>query len=170
MNEIKTAPQVIKDNKETLIKAGKKPLSSKPKMQDLAYDDMFGNNLALDPELQKELDEKGLVPRWVDAKRLFEMNGFNDKGWRTYRRENRSSDTINTLDFKFGNDPTGIIRRGSLILAVKSKEQADKHRMFLNERTDKQAQINTKSAEQLRAFAKSNGLDAKIYEGYEDNE
>lgn len=157
--------------KKTLFKEGKKPISSKRQVAEMIHqDDVFASALSLDPDLKKELDEQGLVPRFVDAKRMMEMGGYNDKGWQVYRRKIKASDTINASDFKFGNDPSGIIRRGSLVLAVKTNERAAMHRKFLNQRAAQQENFGKQKAEELRSFAKQNGLNAEIFEGYEENE
>jgi hypothetical protein len=161
--------------KNTLMKDGKKPISQKRKAMDLLADtiladDVFSSALSLDPEISRELEDKGLVPRFVDAKKLSEMGGYNDKGWQVYRRDKKPSDTINPSDFKFGNDPSGIIRRGSLVLAVKTKANADKHRKFLDQRALQQEQSNKRRGEELKAFARNSGIDAVIHEGYEENE
>lgn len=150
-------------------KEGRRPISAKPEPAAINQDE-FGNVLACDPQLMAELESKGLVPRWVDAKRMFEMQGYNDKGWQVYRREKTASDTIDSMDFKYGNDPSGVVRRGSLVLAVKSKEQAARQRKFIDQRTEMQAQINAKEAEELRNFARRSGIKAEIFEGYEDHE
>lgn len=157
--------------KNTYTKEGRKPISTRKRpAETISYDDVFSSALSIDPELQAELDKKGLVPRFVDAKRMAEMGGYNDKGWQIYRREKNISDTINPSDFKYGNDPSGIIRRGSLVLAVKTKEKAAMHRKFLDQRAENSKMFGKKQADELRAFAKSNGLDAQIHEGYEDND
>jgi hypothetical protein len=156
---------------KTTLKEGKKPISSRRKpVETIAHDDVFSSALTLDPELSAELEAKGLVPRFVDAKRMGEMGGYNDKGWVVYKREKKASDTINPSDFKFGNDPSGIIRRGSLVLAVKTKEKADQHRRFLNQRSSQQQQINKQKADELRAFARQSGIVTEVFEGYEENE
>lgn len=157
--------------KNTLLKEGKKPISQKRKpVETIAHDDVFASALSLDPELTKELEDKGLVPRFVDAKRMSEMGGYNDKGWQVYRRAKLATDNINPSDFKYGNDPSGIIRRGSLVLAVKTKEKAAMHRKFLNQRSAQQEDVNKQKADELRAYARQNGLNAEIFEGYEENE
>jgi hypothetical protein len=156
---------------KTTMKEGRRPLATKKKLPDaISYDDVFSSALSLDPELSKELDEKGLVPRFVDAKRMMEMGGYNDKGWQVYRRDKSQSDSINPSDFKYGIDPSGIIRRGSLVLAVKTKEQAARHRKFINQRTLQQENFAKQKAEDLRTFARQSGLNAEIHEGYEENE
>lgn len=157
--------------KNTVLRDGKKPISSKRKpVETVLFDDVFASALSLDAELASELEQKGLVPRFVDAKRMSEMGGYNEKGWQIYRREKRAADSINPSDFKFGNDPSGIIRRGSLVLAVKTKEKAAMHRKYLNQKAANQEQVQKQAASELRNFARQNGLDTMIHEGYEENE
>lgn len=109
------------------IKGGKKPLSAKPTEFNLG-DEFHENRLAIDPTIRKEIEDAGLEMRFVDAKSLYEMNGYHKDGWVPYIRKVTSGDKIDSNQFKFGNDPSGVIRRGTLILAVKTKEQADMHR------------------------------------------
>jgi hypothetical protein len=155
-----------------VMKQGKKPLASRPKPGGIKYDDLFGNNLALSPEMQKELDEKGLVGRFVDAKKLFENGGYHPKGWVPYRREKKSGDILDKDEFRFGSDPSGVIRRGSVILAVKRKEEVEKHREFLKQRAAlyNPQTMQDEKAEELRRFSKTNRLDTVIHEGFEEND
>lgn len=148
---------------------GRKPISSKSKPAEINQDE-FGNTLACDPELLQELEVKGLVPRWVDAKRIYEMQGYNDKGWQVYKREKNHSDTIDSMEFKFGTDPSGIVRRGSLVLAVKTKAAAQRQRTFIEQKTERQAQVAAGEAEELRSIARRGGIKAEVFEGYEENE
>lgn len=152
-------------------KNGRQPISKRPRRNSfVAADDVFGNPLTLDDNLKKELADQGLAYRFVDAKRLYEMGGYHDKGWIPYKRTSKASDSIGLGEFKFGSDPEGIIRRGSLILAVKTAEQVAKHRAFLRVRADRGADFNHEKAEELKKFARDKGLGAEVYEGYEDNQ
>jgi hypothetical protein len=63
-------------------KDGKKPLSQKPSPSDfLLTDDVFGNMLAIPPELQAELDSQGLEGRWLNAKIIATNQGYHPRGW-----------------------------------------------------------------------------------------
>jgi hypothetical protein len=155
------------------LRQGRRPLSTKPQAPVMNYDDIFGNNLTISKELQAELEQKGLVARFVDAKKLHEFNGYHPKGWVPYKREKKiGSATMDGDEFKFGNDPSGCIRRGSLILAVKTKEQAQKHRQFLDQRAEHQLSSNNDAvrAQELKQFAREKGLDTKVIEGVDDND
>lgn len=151
------------------IKNGKKPLSAKTSPA-ISYDDIFGNALNLPENLKKELEEQGLEGHFIDAKRFYDMGGYHPKGWTLYRSKNKNSDTISLQDFGLGRDPEGVIRRGSLILAVKTKEQAEAHREFLRSRANKVKTVNREKAEELRSMARSAQMKATIIEGYEENE
>ena len=49
---------------------GRKPLSAKRASTPILTDDIFGNRLALSPEVQKDLKERNLVARWINANEL----------------------------------------------------------------------------------------------------
>jgi len=154
-----------------MTKQGKKPLASKPKPTStlVNHDEIFGNPLTISPELQKELDSQGLVPRFIDYKQIKDMDGYHTKGWKVYRK--KKSDIIDSQEFKLGSAPDGIIRRGSLVLAVKTKEEASKHRRYLDERASLQrSSFQKDAANKFKQDLKNARLDSQVIEGYEDNE
>lgn len=152
-----------------MIKKGKTPVEKKSGEKNVAHDELFGNALTLSPELLKELDDKGLEGHFVDYKRMKEMDGYHPKGWKIYQRP--KSDTMDNQEFKLGSAPDGIIRRGSTVLAVKTKEQAEKHRRYLDQKAKRQrAAYQKQAAQELRQAARDNRLDSRIIEGYEENE
>lgn len=151
---------------------GKVPKSKRPASNPFSPDDeLFGNALSVPQEIKEELDRKGLEGRFVDAEKLYKMGGYHPKGWVPYKRDKKEGDTLGTVDWKFGSDPEGVIRRGSVILAVKSKESAQKHRDYLVTRAERLSPQNfdKEKAEELRQVAKDNRADAVVTEGYEDN-
>lgn len=170
-NKEKETSKKMSNTIVTASKDGKRPLSTKPSStRELFNDDVFGNPLQLSEELKNELRARGLVWRFIDAKRLYDMNGYHDKGWVPYKRD-AVTQAKDTHGFKFGNDPDGVIRRGSVILAVKSKEQGDRHKEFLAQKARRATDgYNAKKAQELREFSRNNNLNADVHEGYEDNE
>lgn len=151
-----------------MTKEGKKPIKTKPKTQILNHNDIFGNALSLTDEIKKDLEEQGLTPRFVDYKKLKEMDGYHEKGWTIYKKP--KCDSIDNREFKFGSTPDGVVRRGSMVLAVKSKEQIALHRTYLKQKAERYSQAYTKKkASELRQIAKNSNVDVKIYEGYDDN-
>ena len=142
---------------------GKKPLSSKPSVSSIAPPEEFGNALSLSPELKKELADQGLEGRFINAKQLYDFQGYHPKGWVPYKR--KVSDTLNSTDFIKGSDPSGIIRRGDCILATKSVAQAEKHRQFLQQKADREKGHTKDVAKALRSMGAP--LNAVVDEGYD---
>lgn len=148
------------------IISGKKPLSARESYKESTTEDIFGNQLALPDGVKKELADQGLVGRWVNAKTLYANQGYHPKGWVPYKR--KASDTIESKDFLTGNDPSGIVRRGDCILAVKKMEDVQKHRSYLRGKADRYTRFNKEKAEELRMIARETGLNNVIQEGYDE--
>ncbi len=152
------------------IKKGKKPLSSKPKSSEyIREEELFGNPLKLPAGLEAKFKAEGKEWRFIDSKKLYENHGYHDKGWVPYKRD--ASEATTKADFTAGNDPDGVFRRGTLILATKPKEAAEKHRQLLRQKADRQKSYNKDKAAELRQMAKASFADAKkvIFEGYDDD-
>ena len=148
-------------------KDGKKPLSAKTSKKVDSYSDLFGDATSISEELKKELEEQGLVPRWVDYKQMKEMDGYHKKGWVIYRRKNR--DIIDNQEFRFGTGPDGLVRRGSMVLAVKSKADWVKHKNYLKDKAERYgAYFKKRQVSELRKLAQDSGIKTTIVEGYED--
>ena len=156
---------MTKNNAASALRGGRKPLTAKRPVPVLSEGDLFGNALSLDPMLKAELDAQGLEGRFVDAAKLFQMGGYHPKGWTVYKRKTASG----TMEFKFGNDPDGIVRRGSMILAVKSKDQAEKHRAFLRQKAELYSSVIPRQAEELRKMARDNNVDVEVDESYDED-
>lgn len=147
------------------IIGGKKPLSSKKRPGlDSKNADAFGNKLSLPVEVLKELADQNLVPRFINAKQLQDMGGYHAKGWRPYKRKDseKGSDTMGTSSFLSGSDPSGFIRRGDAILAVKTESEVAEHRDWLEARAGRHKNFKKQKANELRAYAKENGLKTTI--------
>ena len=147
------------------MKGGKLPLSAKK--QSNSFKAQFGNRLRVDEELHAEITGKGMEYRWLDAKKLYNNQGYHANGWTAYTRPATAGGT----DFKNGNDPDGIVRRGSMILGVRSKELSESHREHLKDKSiaqvgrDRNASQRSAAAE-LRKMAGNTGI--KIVEGDDD--
>lgn len=141
-------------------KNGRKPLGQKARPM-INPDEAFSNKLAIPEAIRKDLESKGLEPHWLDSKKLAENGGYHDRDWEVYKKPNEM--VSDKPAFKFGNDPEGIFRRGSLILGYKTKERADKHREFLQAKADRyKAMFDKEKAAELREHIKSNDLDSAI--------
>ena len=119
-------------------------------------------------ELKKELADQGLEGRWVSYKELVENQGFHQKEWVPYKRKKDA--TIDSSTFLNGTDPDGFIRRGDAILAVKTAEDAERHRLFLRERAQRQLGYNKEKGDELRRMARDSGLSTRIDDEYGDDD
>ena len=148
-------------------KGGKKPVESKPKQSLESFnftDDPFTNPLRLPEGLRKAFEKEGLEVRFINIKRLNEMHGFHNRGWKPYTKEFAN---IEVNEFHWGTSPDGKIIRGDLVLAVRPISLGDKHRAALKQKADRLNLNQKKNAAELRKLAAGR---AKIHEGYDDNE
>ena len=150
------------------MKNGKLPLSAKSKTPVArSLDDLFGNPLSVDPAIAAAVEKMGLVHRWVGYQKLVANGGYHERGWRPLKRsECGNMESIPT----FGQSPDDYFRRGDLVLAVRTKEMAERHRAFLRQEADRGKNIQAKHADEIRQGLKAAGIDGRIDEGYEDKE
>lgn len=126
----------------------------------------FNDFFAIDPELKKEIEGKGMVYRWVNALKLKANYGYDKRQWQAYKRDSQPAGITSF------SDPEGYTRRGDLILAVQTKAVAGARKAQLDARNRSQNQQKhaKQQADELRREMRSAGIDADISEGYEDNE
>lgn len=142
----------------------KKPVTKKvtPKL-DFNPVDLYKSQLEIDNSLKKELTDKGLAYRWINAKQFQQSFGFHRSGWAPYKRTAGAKQ-----DSLFGGDPEGYVRRGDLVLAVKTIEEQAKHKAGLAYKTSLYSGLNRKQAQQLAEAARQAGFKTKVSEGYEN--
>jgi len=151
------------------IQNGKKPLSSKPRQQSPAsLEDIFGNTLGIEASISDALMKKGLEYRWISMKKYGDMGNSHERAWRPVKRS--ECGIIDPTAITNGSDPDGYIRRGDLVLAVRSKDLGDKHRAFLKSQADRQRNVQREHANELKEFVKKSGINATISEGYGEEE
>ena len=156
-------------------------MSSKPSMKDKGIpiqakndrfdfiDPGFATDLfALDSSVKKELEDKGLVGRFVNVAEIEKMGGHHQKGWKVYKRDNQAA---SSKDFLFGADPNGYIRRGDTVLAVKTKEDAKRHKAYLDQLASAANVKNLmkRQKDEQRRYFKEAGMD-KYSRSVEDSD
>jgi hypothetical protein len=147
-------------------KNSRKPLSSKKAKMPINHDDVFGSRLSVPPAIKAEADKKGWSLRWVNSQEVYKNMGNHTKGWIVYKP---SSDTIKN---ELGEpvSPAKEIRRGDLILAYKTAEQAETHKEFLRQRAERYSAKN-KLSQQAASLRKSAGnMDISVDVGLDDND
>lgn len=133
-----------------------KPVTASP--------DFFSNRQMIPAHIQKELDEQGLVGRFLSLKMLGDSGGYHPKGWTPYVLKNPIPNPIT------GNaDKT--YRVGDLVLGVKTKELHAQHRAYLDQRAKMQSLEGKKGIQEMRDRIRESRSEKHIslIEGYEEN-
>lgn len=138
---------------------GKKHISEKPKSRSLK--EMFRprNLLDLPPEVEADFESKGLVGRWLDSKQMADQGNVHKNHWQIYRRP---AGTVSNEAQVFGLPPDGTVRRGTMVLGCRPKEVNEAHKEFLQDKANAQVGSVKKQGAELRAYAKSLGLNEHI--------
>lgn len=146
-----------------MLKEGKKSIKDRiePGQTIFMSEDDIGNLLAIPADLKTELEEKGLVGRWLNGPELSKNQGYHKKGWQVYRREKTSA----IMDFKLGNDPDGLVRRGDCILGYKTKESASKQKSFLDQASRRKSSSEEAAKKELQQSFAAAGLKTKVVSG-----
>lgn len=149
------------------MKEGKK--SVKDIHKDLGFGDLateYGarsNVLQLDPALAKELEEKQLVPRWLNNK-IYKEKGFHRSDWVPYKRESSPKNSVVTTQ-----NMDGYTIYKDLILGVKPKDWNEHHKQVLMRKANSQNDVQKKLAEDFKDFSSNRGGGASITVGYDEN-
>lgn len=153
--------------------AGKKPLSTKPKVGP-AFDDVdiFGDKYNIG-KLKGKLKDLGFEVRFVNKHLLDMVGGYHQRGWKVFKWADfiDAEGTNHLSDALEGRNPDGVIQIAHDILAVRPISMGDRHRADIDKRTKRQAGLHLKNAaESLRESARMRNADVKVLEGYEENE
>lgn len=129
--------------------------------------ELYNSALDIDPKVKEEINKKGLVARWINATDFTKNHGFHRSGWAPFKSEAHKSNATSLL---FGGDPEGYVRRGDLVLAVKTSEQSKRHKSLIDAKNARLKGINKSQADDLRKAAKSAGFDTEVSEGFGEDD
>lgn len=141
----------------------KEAASELPVTLDVNGDDAF----SIDPALRAELESKGLAHRWINARKFKDNYGYDARRWVPYKRESKMPGGYESFGYA---DPEGFIRRGDLILAAQPIAIAEARKAKIAARTAALAGHNKQAAADLKKTMKEAGLNAKVHEGFDENE
>ncbi len=116
----------------------------------------------VDPQLLKEIRDKGLKERWISRGKYLANHG-DSRGYRPYQMEVAKMEKKGSLDFQYGVDPEGYICRGDLILAVRPNALHEANKRKIENKNRAQLGYSKQAADKLR---ETTGM--KVIEGYED--
>lgn len=140
------------------MKKGKEPI--KNKFTDIDSPAFESSLLTISDSIKKELEVKGLGYKFINATLLKRNDNFNKENWRPHKFSSNIE----------GVNNEGYLRRGDLVLASKPTEEVDSQKRKIRRKTQANQQFNKEQAAELKRMARESGLEAKVYEGYEDNE
>lgn len=135
------------------------------KAVDLSNEDKEPSFFDIPKAIKAELEAKGLVGRWINAKKYQDNYGFHKSGWKAHKTSPNAR-LAGSLDFGDGIDAEGFIRRGDLVLATKSAEQQARHKATIDKKTAALSNFTKSAAEEVR---KTLGDKGTVIEGYEEN-
>lgn len=116
--------------------------------------------LCLSAAVTKILDSKGLAYKWINQQEHTKTHGFNPDGWTPFKFEGKVE----------GVDAEGYLRRKELVLATIPREEQRKLIAKNKRRTEALSNFNSEIAKELRQIARQADPDAKVFEGYEEND
>lgn len=127
------------------------------------YDD---DETDIDHLLKEELAAKGLEYRFIDFKQAKLNGGRSRAGWRVYKRETEDPRIAGISGMA---DVDGLTRNGTLVLAVKTKQAADKQRERRDAQNRTLKRYTAIKTEELDSDAKQLGGNSHVIAGYEKN-
>lgn len=142
------------------------PKHGKVKVNTPAVYDGDDNEYDIDPVLKKELKEQGLAYRFIDFKQARMNGGRSRSGWVIYRRQ---SDDPRLQGIKALADPDGLVRQGSMVLAVKTEQNAERQRSRREAMNRSLRQYNKVAADELEQSARKLGGNTRVIQGYDKN-
>lgn len=125
----------------------------------------FGNRLKVPAHIMKELRDKGLAHRFVSIKKIQENGGYHPMGWTPYEVEKPLTNPLTGQAEK-------LHRVGDLVLAVKPKDAFEQHKKWLAHKSQAQAGVQKKAAQEMRDRIKEGKASKHIsvIEGYEESD
>lgn len=155
--------QIAASNKEATLSYQPTPAADNSETMSIEQLQAFNNKLDLPKSLATEISKKGYKARWINITMYNNAKGAKRGGWEPYRP---NLDTV--MSMNLGKDPEGYLRRGDLVLAVRSeaRERAEAHLLEERRKRFDMNKHNKQKADELRAHW---GGKAQISQGYEEN-
>lgn len=120
----------------------------------------------IDATLKKELSDQDLEYRFIDFKKAKLNGGRSRAGWIVYKRQ---SEDPRLQGIKALADPDGLVRQGSMVLAVKPKAAAERQRARRDAQNRTLRKYTETVTQELDAKAKQLGGSSRVIAGYDKN-
>lgn len=127
-----------------------------------SYEEYDENDIDL--ALKDELKKKKLAYRFIDFKQAKNNGGRSRAGWVIYKRESKDP-----ILGDLGMDSDKLVRKGTLVLAVKPQVLADKQKSRVASQNDYMNKYNKIRTKELDSDARKLGGSSRAIEGFENN-
>lgn len=134
------------------------------KFQPAIYEDT--DEYGIDPILKQELEEQGLEYRFIDFKQAKLNGGRSRAGWIVYKRVSKDP---RLAGIEALADADGLVRQGSMVLAVKTKAGADRQRKRRDDQNKTLRRYTQTVTQELDGQARQLGGSSRIIAGYDKN-
>lgn len=128
------------------------------------YDENDENDI--DSILKEELEKKGLDYRFIDFKQAKLNGGRSRNGWVVYKRDSEDPRLQGIASLQ---DPDGLVRNGSMVLAVKTKQGAEKQRARIRNQNRMSSKYNEHVTNEVEQEARRLGGSSRAISGYDKN-
>lgn len=128
------------------------------------FDDV--DEFDIDLALKKELEEQGLEYRFIDFKQAKLNGGRSRAGWVVYKRK---SEDPRLQGIAALADPDGMVRQGSMVLAVKPTQYAQRQRDRRDAQNRTLKRYTENVTQELGSQAQTRLGGSKIIAGYDKN-
>lgn len=123
------------------------------------------DSYGIDHMLKEELEELGLEYRFVDFKQAVANGGSSRSGWRVYKRQSKDP-ILDSIPGVYNSD--GLVRRGTMVLAVKTQKAAARQRQRRDEQNKYLNRYTENVTNELSGDARKLGS-SQIIAGYDKN-
>lgn len=151
-----------------MVQGTKKQVASKAEIKESAeFDEMdiFSGGLRIPSYIQKELDAKGFVGRFISLKTMTKSGGYHPKGWQPYVIDNPQVNPVTGQAEK-------TYKIGDLVLGYKTKQAHEHHKALLRKKAKAQNDAHAKNVKEMRDRIREEKASKHIalIEGYDENE
>lgn len=127
------------------------------------YDDQDENDI--DSILKQELADAGLEYRFIDFKQAKQNGGRSRSGWLIYKRQ---SEDPRLQGISALADADGLVRQGTMVLAVKTKQGAERQRAKRDSQNQSLNKYTDTVTKELDGDARRLG-GSRVIAGYDKN-
>lgn len=126
------------------------------------------NELEVPSAISEYLTSQGLAFRWINATKFRDKGGYHKNHWTPVKLDYVK---LGMSDIHFGRDPSGLFRRGDMILATRPGEVHAQHKASLRMRAARlKASASKQGQDEMKQLANQLGGNSRVFSGYDEEE